>query len=93
MLSIALFLYWSFDSSILTLLWVVQAFAVFVLGAILRESHFRYLSMGALILCLLRLVFFDLARSATLTRAVVFLGVGAIMLVMNYLYGKYRERF
>lgn len=92
-IAIALFLYWSFDSAILTLLWVAEAFSIFVLSVILKENHFRYLSMAALIGCLLRLVFYDLARTGTITRALVFLGVGSIMLVMNYLYGRYKERF
>jgi uncharacterized membrane protein len=91
--AIALFLYWSFDSAILTLLWVAEAFSIFVLSVILKENHFRYLSMAALIGCLLRLVGYDLARTATITRALVFLGVGGLMLAMNYLYGRYKERF
>ncbi len=92
-IAIALFLFWSFDSAILTLLWVAEAFAIFVLSVVLKENHFRYLSMAALIGCLLRLVLYDLARTATITRALVFLGVGTLMLIMNYLYGRYKERF
>lgn len=92
-IAIALFLYWSFNSAILTLLWVAESFAIFVLSVVLKENHFRYLSMAALIGCLLRLVMYDLARTATITRALVFLGVGILMLAMNYLYGKYKERF
>ncbi len=92
-MSIAFFLYWSFDKSILTLLWVLEAFFVFVLSIILRENHFRYLSMGCLVGCLLRLLIYDLSRSSTITRAFVFLGVGILMLAMNSLYNKYKERF
>ncbi len=88
-----LFLYWSFDKSLLTLLWVVEAFAVFILSLVLRENHFRYLSMAGLVLCLGRLIFYDLSQAGTLARALVFLGVGAIMLAMNMLYNKYRDRF
>lgn len=92
-IAVALFLYWSFGSALLTLLWVAEAFAIFVLSVVLKENHFRYLSMAALVCCLLRLVFYDLSRTATITRALVFLGVGTLMLAMNYLYGKYKERF
>lgn len=92
-LAVALFLYWSFDRSVLTLLLVAEAFAIFVLSVILKENHFRYISMGALLCCLIRLIFFDLSQSATITRALVFLGVGIIMIVMNTLYNKYKDRF
>jgi hypothetical protein len=33
------------------------------------------------------------AQSSTLTRALVFFGVGIIMLVMNSIYNKYKGRF
>jgi hypothetical protein len=91
--AVALFLYWSFDRSMLTLLWVIESFAIFVLSLALRDSHFRYLSMATLSACLIRLVFYDLSRSPTLTRALVFIGVGLIMLLMNVLYTRYRDRY
>lgn len=88
----ALFLFWSFDSALLTLLWVCEAFIIFSLSLILRESHFRYLSMIALGGCLIRLIFFDLSQSGYITRAVVFFGVGVIMIAINLLYTKFSER-
>ncbi|MCU0847146.1 MAG: hypothetical protein MUD12_04595 [Spirochaetes bacterium] len=91
--SIALFLYWSFDRSVLTLLWVAESFALFILSLAVKENHFRVISQIGLGLCLVRLIFFDLAQSGTLMRAVVFVGVGGMMLVMNALYNKYRDRF
>jgi hypothetical protein len=90
---IALFLYWTFSSSLLTLLWVLEAFGIFILGMILKESQFRYVSLIGLSGCLLRLVFYDLGRSDTITRALVFLGVGILMIIMNSLYNKFRDRF
>ncbi|HTA28005.1 MAG TPA: hypothetical protein VK809_09460, partial [Bacteroidia bacterium] len=88
-----LFLYFSFDKSILTLLWVVECFMVFVLSVILKEKYFRYVALAALGICIVRLIFFDLAQTSTLTRAFVFIGVGIIMLVMNSIYNKYKGRF
>ncbi|TGK03062.1 DUF2339 domain-containing protein [Leptospira langatensis] len=90
--AIALFLYWSFDSSLLTLLWMVEVFIVFVIGLLLKEEHFRYVSLGAMIVCLVRLIFWDLSNSSTITRALVFLGVGGILILMNTLYGKFKSK-
>jgi len=92
-IALAFFLFWTFDRSLLTVMWVLESFLIFVLSILLRENHFRYVSMAALTGALARLLFFDLARSATITRAVVFLSVGVIMLLMNILYNKYRGRF
>jgi hypothetical protein len=89
----ALFLFWTFDKSLLTLLWVIECLIVFVISIVLKEQHFRYVALGALAICIVRLIFFDLAQASTLNRAIVFLSVGAIMLVMNALYNKFKNRF
>jgi hypothetical protein len=90
---VAIFLYWSFDKSILTLLWVIECFFIFVLSILLREKQFRYVALAGVVLCVGRLIFYDLAQSGTLTRALVFLGVGVIMLMMNSVYNKYKHKF
>ncbi|TGL52003.1 hypothetical protein EHQ61_07255 [Leptospira wolffii] len=90
--AVAFFLFWSFDSSLLTLLWMIEIFFVFLIGLALKESHFRYVSLGAMVICLGRLIFWDLAQSSTITRALVFLGVGGILILMNTIYGKYRSK-
>lgn len=90
---VAIYLYAGFDKAILTLLWVMEAFGVFVLSVALKEQHFRYMALTGLALCLVRLVAYDLAQSDTLTRAMVFVGVGLIMLLMHSVYNKFRSRF
>lgn len=92
-IAVAIFLYWTFDKSILTLLWVVECFAIFVLSLVVREHHFRYLAMAGLVFCIGRLMRYDLRQASTLARAIVFVGVGAIMLVINTVYNKYKDRF
>lgn len=90
---VTIFLYWSFDKSVLTLLWVVQSLAVFILSLVTKQQQFRYVALTGLCFCVLRLIFYDLAQAGTLTKALVFLGVGVIMLAMNWLYTKYKGRF
>lgn len=90
---VALFLYWRFDRSLLTLLWATEAFAVFALSAWLRENQFRYVALAGLAACLARLVFVDLAEANLALRGAVFIGVGLLMLGMNAIYNRYRGRF
>jgi uncharacterized membrane protein len=92
-LAAALFLYWSFDRAILTLLWVGLIFAIFSLSILLREGHFRILALIALAASLGRLLFFDLSQSSMTMRAIVFVGVGILMLGMNSLYNRFKDRF
>jgi len=90
---VALFLYWRFDRSVLTLLWATEAFVVFGLSAWLRENQFRYVALAGLAACLARLVLIDMAEANLALRGVVFIGVGSLMLGMNAIYNRYRARF
>jgi hypothetical protein len=90
---IALFFYWRFDRSLLTLLWAAEAFVIFVLSAWLRESQFRYVALAGLAACLARLVLIDMAESNLAVRGVVFIGVGLLMLGMNAIYNRFHARF
>ena len=89
---VAVYLYWRFDKAILTLLWVMEIFAIFVLGIYLRSKHFVYLALAALALSVTRLIFFDLASTSLATRGLVFVGVGVLMLGINVFYKKYSDR-
>jgi hypothetical protein len=89
----AIFIYTAFDPSLHTLLWVLESFVIFVISVILRENHFRFLSMGTLGICLIRLIAHDLSSSGTVVKGVVFVCVGLLMLAMNVIYNKYRSRF
>ncbi len=91
--SMAIFLYWRFDKAMLTLLWAVEAFALFVLSAVLRENHFRYLGLAGMGACVVRLIAYDMSQADTLVRGLVFFGVGALMLSMNTIYNRFRARF
>jgi len=90
---LALFLFWRFDRSLLTLLWVAEAFAMFVLSAVLRENQFRHVALAGLGLCVGRLILVDLAETHLGVRGLVFVGVGLLMLGMNAIYNRYRARF
>jgi hypothetical protein len=90
---VAVFLFWRFDRSVLTLLWSAEAFVVFVLSAWLRENQFRIVALAGLAVCLFRLVLVDMAEANLAVRGVVFIGVGLLMLGMNAIYNRFRARF
>ena len=92
-LSIGCFLYLSFDKGILTFFWVLEALGLLILGIMLKEKYFRYVSLSLVGLCIVRLMFFDLSNTDFLIRALVLLGVGIVLLVMNSLFKKYKDRF
>jgi hypothetical protein len=91
--SIAIFLFFGYEKSVLTLLWVVECFVLFGLSLVLGEKQFRFISLVSLLACIVRLFFYDLSRTNTITKALVFLGVGIIMIAINSLHNKFKERY
>ncbi|MCB2379627.1 hypothetical protein LGH70_18670 [Hymenobacter sp. BT635] len=83
----------SFDRSVLTVLLMLEVVALFVSSLLLRRQDFRYASLAGVAICLVRLVFFDLSQSGTITRAVVFILMGMLLLGMNALYARFKDRF
>lgn len=92
-LSIGSFLYLTFDKGILTFFWILEALGLLILGILLKEKYFRYVSLSLVGLCVVRLMFFDLSNSDFLIRALVLLGVGVVLIIMNSLFKKYKDRF
>ena len=92
-LSIGCFLYLTFDKGILTFFWILEALGLLILGILLKEKYFRYVSLSLVGLCVVRLMFFDLSNSDFLIRAIVLLGVGVVLIIMNSLFKKYKDRF
>ena len=92
-LSIGCFLYLTFDKGILTFFWILEALGLLILGILLKEKYFRYVSLSLVGLCVIRLMFFDLSNSDFLIRALVLLGVGVVLIIMNSLFKKYKDRF
>ncbi len=91
--AVAYYLYLRYDPSLHTLLWAVEAFAIYVLSAVLRETSFRTIALVGLGICLLRLMAIDLAQVDLGLRGIVFIGVGLLMLAMNAIYNRFRARF
>lgn len=92
-LSIGCFLYLTFDKGILTFFWILEALGLLILGILLKEKYFRYVSLSLVGLCVVRLMFFDLSNTDFLIRAMVLLGVGVVLIIMNSLFKKYKDRF
>ena len=59
----------------------------------LRDRQFRVVALLALAACLMRLLAVDMAEADLGLRGLVFVGVGLLMLAMNALYTRFRERF
>jgi hypothetical protein len=73
-------------------MWVGLCSAYLSLGLILRSKLSIQIAMGALLLCSIRLIAYDLVQSDIAVRALVFIGVGILMLSLSLIYKKYKHR-
>ena len=76
----------------LTVLWGVYALVLIIYGI---WKMVRYLRLAAIILfgiTLIKLFFYDLAGASTITKTVSFISLGVILLLVSYLYNRYKEK-
>ncbi|MBO0357486.1 hypothetical protein J0X19_05980 [Hymenobacter sp. BT186] len=83
----------SFDHSVLTVLLMLEVMAAFISSLMLRRQDLRYASLVGLVACLARLGLYDLKQSGTITRAIVFILMGLLLLAVNALYARFKGRF
>ncbi|UOQ79205.1 DUF2339 domain-containing protein [Hymenobacter sp. 5516J-16] len=90
---LTLLLLQSFDRSVLTVLLMLEVVAAFISSLLLRRQDLRYAALAGTALCFGRLLLVDLKQHGTITRAIVFILMGVLLLGMNALYARFKSRF
>jgi uncharacterized membrane protein len=75
----------------LSILWGIYALALVVLGIRKKQKHLRLAGIVLFLITLLKLFLYDLAGSGTITKTVSFISLGVLLLVVSFLYNKYKE--
>ncbi|TMM53365.1 DUF2339 domain-containing protein [Maribacter algarum] len=76
----------------LSILWGVYSLFLIVVGIFKTKS---YLRIGGIVLfgiTLLKLFFYDIALMNTITKTIVFVSLGILLLVISFLYNKYKNK-
>jgi len=77
----------------LTASWSVFAFAIIAMGVVLRERVYRWLGLVIIGCAVARAVIFDVWKlEQPIYRIVSFFALGAVLLVLGFIYNKYQER-
>ena len=74
----------------LSILWGVYALALIIIGIYQHKKHLR---IGAIVLfgiTLVKLFFYDIADLNTISKTIVFVSLGVLMLIVSFLYNKYK---
>lgn len=90
MLTLFIGFYWS--GLIVTLLWVALALAIFVVGIFNHRSWPRLAGILLMCITLAKLVIFDSSKFSTVQKIIAYVVIGALLLVLSFLYQKYRDK-
>jgi uncharacterized membrane protein len=76
---------------LVTLGWGVEAVAVFLLALKVGERSYRLSALGLLLLCVLKIALVDVWGLTPRDRYMTFIALGSALLLVSFLYSKYRE--
>lgn len=90
--SAIIFLYARLDLALLSLVWIICASFLASAALYLKNKNLLNFSYGTIIICLVRISFFDLSQEVISIRAVVLTLVGLLLIGLHMLYKRFSSR-
>ncbi len=75
----------------LSILWGVCALLLISLGIWKKKKHLRIAAIALFAVTLLKLFFYDISYLDTISKTIVFVSLGILLLIISFLYNKYRH--
>jgi Predicted membrane protein (DUF2339) len=75
----------------LSLFWGSYSLILIVLGIWKRKTHLRIGAIALFAFTLAKLFFYDIASLSTISKTVVFISLGVMLLIISFLYNKYKK--
>lgn len=76
----------------LSILWGTYALILIVLGIWKKRQYLRIMAMILFAITLIKLFFYDIASLGTLSKTIVFVALGVLLLIISFLYNKYKNQ-
>jgi len=74
----------------LSILWGVYSLLLIVLGIWKKKKHLRLAAIALFAVTLVKLFFYDIVNLDTIAKTVVFVSLGVLLLIISFLYNKYK---
>lgn len=87
-----LFISFNWKGVSVTLLWMLTAITVFIIGLALKSVIFRLMAVTLMGITLLKLVVLDSLRFTTVQKVISYLALGVLLLLVAYFYQRFKER-
>ena len=75
----------------LSIVWSVYALFLVVAGIIKKKKHWRLTGIAFFVVTLVKLFTYDLSQTTTISKTISFISLGAILLLVSYLYNRYKH--
>lgn len=75
----------------LSILWGIYALFLIVIGIYRHKKHLRIGAITLFGITLAKLFFYDIAELGTISKTVVFVSMGILLLIVSFLYNKYKS--
>lgn len=75
----------------LSILWGVYALLLIMLGIWKKKKHLRIGAIALFAITLIKLFFYDISTLATISKTIVFVSLGMLLLIISFLYNKYKH--
>ena len=79
------------NHGMVTVAWGMEGLAIFILALLIKERSFRLTGLAILLLCVGKIAMVDAWHLAARDRYITFIILGASLLLVSFLYSKYRE--
>jgi len=76
----------------LSILWGVYALLLTILGIWKKVKHLRIFAIVLFGITLIKLFFYDISHLETIPKTIVFVSLGVLLLVISFLYNKYKHK-
>jgi hypothetical protein len=75
----------------LSILWGIYALVLIAMGIGQKKKHLRVGAIGLFSVTLIKLFFYDISHLNTIAKTIVFVSLGVLLLVISFLYNKYKH--
>jgi uncharacterized membrane protein len=75
----------------LSILWGIYSLTVISIGIWKNKKHLRIAAIGLFGVTLLKLFFYDISHLNTIAKTIVFVSLGLLLLIISFLYNKYKH--
>ncbi len=75
----------------LSILWGIYSLFLIGLGILKKKKHLRIGAIGLFAATLIKLFFYDIADLDTISKTVIFITLGILLLIISFLYNKYKD--